>query len=116
MSGASRGSAANAGRGPAPCARCDRALTTGRGFGLRRRSGAAEAPASERVCLPCALRDRATVRRSLRVALVVGTILNLGNQGAGMFDPATVQLGKLLFTYLVPYFVATYGALANARE
>lgn len=49
--------------------------------------------------------------RSLRVALVVGTILNLINQGDVLFRGEAPQLGKLLLTYLVPYCVATYGAV-----
>ena len=55
------------------------------------------------------------MRRSLKVAVVVGTLLNLGNQGLALFDPARVDLAKALFTFAVPYAVATYGALSNAR-
>ena len=50
--------------------------------------------------------------RSLRVALVVGTILNLINQGDVLLRGESLQLGKLLLTYIVPYCVATYGAVA----
>lgn len=50
-------------------------------------------------------------RRSLMVALVVGTILNLINQGEVLFEPLPVDWTKLVLTYLVPYCVATYGAV-----
>ena len=51
-------------------------------------------------------------RRSLLVSLVVGTILNLINQGDVLFLGAELDLVKLALTYLVPYCVATYGAVS----
>ena len=51
-------------------------------------------------------------RRSLAVALIVGTILNLINQGDVLFGAASLNLTKLLLTYGVPYCVATYGAVS----
>lgn len=51
-------------------------------------------------------------RRSLAVALVVATILNLINQGDALFGGSRLDLTKLLLTYAVPYCVATYGAVA----
>ncbi len=51
-------------------------------------------------------------KRSLMVALVIGTILNLINQGDALMAGATVNLFKLFLTYLVPYCVATYGAVS----
>ena len=51
-------------------------------------------------------------RRSLGVALVVGTILNLINQGDALFGAASVNWTKALLTYCVPYAVATYGAIS----
>jgi len=47
-------------------------------------------------------------RRSLVVALIVGTVLNLINQGDAMLSGIPIDLAKLLLTYLVPYFVSTY--------
>ena len=47
--------------------------------------------------------------RALKVALVVGTILNLINQGDVLLA-GTVNVMKALVTYLVPYCVATYSA------
>lgn len=49
-------------------------------------------------------------RRSLVVAVIVGSILNLINQGDVLFGDSRLNLTKLLLTFAVPYCVATYGA------
>jgi len=51
-------------------------------------------------------------RRSLLVALIVGTILNLINQGDALFAGTALDPVKLLLTYMVPYCVSTYGAVS----
>ena len=51
-------------------------------------------------------------RRSLVVALIVGTILNLINQGDVLFGGGRLNLWKLILTFAVPYAVATYGAVS----
>ena len=53
-------------------------------------------------------------RRSFRVALVVGTVLNLINQGDALLGLGAVPVNwfKLALTYAVPYCVATYGAVS----
>ena len=51
-------------------------------------------------------------RRSLVVALIVGTVLNLINQGDAMLSGVPIDLTKLLLTYVVPYCVSTYGAVS----
>ena len=51
-------------------------------------------------------------RRSLVVALIVGTVLNLINQGDAMLRGLPIDLAKLLLPYPVPYFVSTYGAVS----
>jgi hypothetical protein len=43
---------------------------------------------------------------------VVGTILNLINQGDALFGPGPINWVKVLLTYLVPYVVSTYGAVS----
>lgn len=50
-------------------------------------------------------------RRSLFVALVVGTILNVINQGDALLGQTDLNAVKLLLTYVVPYVVCTYGAV-----
>ncbi|HIC81125.1 MAG TPA: hypothetical protein EYH07_10310 [Kiloniellaceae bacterium] len=52
------------------------------------------------------------VRRSLTVALVVGTALVVINQGDRLIAGQGLDLMKALLTYLVPYCVATYGAVS----
>jgi hypothetical protein len=56
------------------------------------------------------------VRRSLGVALVVGTILNLINQGDAVLGDAQIVVWKLLLTYFVPFAVASYGSYAALRS
>ena len=56
--------------------------------------------------------ERETVVRSLKVALVVGTALNLINQGDAMLNNEHINIFKGLLTYAVPYCVATYGAVS----
>jgi hypothetical protein len=51
-------------------------------------------------------------RRCFYVAVVVGTILNLINQGDALFGAAPVSWLKLILTYVVPYAVCTYGAVS----
>jgi hypothetical protein len=51
-------------------------------------------------------------RRSLWVALVVGTILNLLNQDDTLFSGRRLDFTKLALTYVVPYIVSTYGAVS----
>jgi len=61
--------------------------------------------------------ERGTVITSVKVALVVGTILALINYGDRIFLRCDMRAGdwvKLAVTYLVPYCVATYGAARYA--
>jgi hypothetical protein len=51
-------------------------------------------------------------RRSFLVAIVVGTILNLINQGDAVLGAASINWIKVVLTYLVPYAVCTYGAVS----
>ncbi|MGD9724840.1 MAG: nitrate/nitrite transporter NrtS [Nitrospiraceae bacterium] len=53
-------------------------------------------------------------RRALIVALLVGTVLNLINQGDLFLErDGAVNWLKILLTYLVPYAVSTHGAIAS---
>ncbi len=62
-------------------------------------------------CL-CAISD-GVPRRSLYVALIVGTVLNLINQGDALLGMASINWWKLVLTYCVPYAVGTYGAVSH---
>jgi hypothetical protein len=56
------------------------------------------------------------VRRSLIVAAVVGTVLNLINQGDALLTGGPLVVWKIALTYLVPYCVATYGSVTARLE
>ncbi len=51
-------------------------------------------------------------RRSCFAPLVVGTVLNLINQGDALFGTMPVSWFKVILTYVVPYVVSTYGAVS----
>jgi hypothetical protein len=59
--------------------------------------------------------ERRAVRRSLTVALVVGTALNLINQGDALATGHAPVIWKLMLTYVVPFAVASYGSYAALR-
>jgi len=96
----------------AACVRCNRKLESG--FLMGAEAGVDQTPRWK--CLHCSLIDPPLVRRSARVAIVVGSILVALNQGdqllAGTFAFATTWW-KIPLTYLVPFCVSTYGALSN---
>src|SRR5438093_2182510 len=102
----------------APCAidtrtRCDRcARTVGRAYRFHESAGA-----SRLRCLGCALTHRPLVLRSLSIALVVGSVLVAINQGDALVSGQWNRtLGwKVPLTYIVPFVVATWGALLNTR-
>lgn len=57
----------------------------------------------------------AVARRSLIVALVVGTLLNLINQGDVLISGGELNRLKIALTFAVPFCVATYGAYCAGR-
>jgi hypothetical protein len=61
-----------------------------------------------------------SVRRSLIVAVIVGTALNAINQGPEMLGGNWPNFWKIGLTCLVPFLVASYGSYAafaqQARE
>ncbi|OXX43137.1 MULTISPECIES: nitrate/nitrite transporter NrtS [unclassified Vibrio] len=59
--------------------------------------------------IPVALRW-SIIKTALKVSLVVGTLLNLINQGQALFDGAVIAWGQVLLNYLVPYCVSSYSA------
>lgn len=58
----------------------------------------------------------ASVRRSLLVALVIGTLLNAINQGPEILAGHWPVWWKLVLTYFVPFAVASYGSYAAFRS
>lgn len=53
--------------------------------------------------------------RSLLTMLIVGSILNVINQGDAFVRSGTIDWWKLLLTYCVPFCVATFGAYSAYR-
>ena len=53
-----------------------------------------------------------SVRRSLTVTVVIGTVLNAINQGPEILCGHWPIWWKLLLTYFVPFAVASYGSYA----
>ena len=53
------------------------------------------------------------VKNSLRIAVVVGSVLNLVNQGEAILAGAAISWLHIVLNYLVPYCVASYSAAKN---
>jgi hypothetical protein len=49
-------------------------------------------------------------KRSIVIMVLVGTVLNLINQGDVLLSLDTINWWKVALTYCVPFCVATYGA------
>ncbi len=62
--------------------------------------------------LQCAL-DRRTVITAFKLAVVVGTLLVIINQGDAVFGDAHLSWVKLVLTYMVPYGVSTYTSVSK---
>jgi hypothetical protein len=62
------------------------------------------------ICVCCV--SDGVPRRSFVVAAIVGSILNLINQGDALLTGHPVNVAKIILTYAVPYCVATYGAVS----
>ena len=94
------------------CVSCGRVLRVGSTFSFRTALGEATK------CFYCAIRHRPMLRRSLLTAVVVGTILTFINHGDIIFSGSWSDdlYWKVPLTTCVPFFVATWGALANGRR
>ncbi len=56
------------------------------------------------------------VRRAIKVALLIGTLLILINQADILLAGTLPPLWKIILTYLVPYGVSSYSTAALLRE
>lgn len=104
---------------PAACGRCGRQPRLTWAFSFEFRTTGPEQPKGEiRKCLRCALQHSSMLRRSFKLALVVGTLITALNQGnvivAG--DWSNELFWKIPLTYCVPFCVATYASLSTARR
>lgn len=97
---------------PSTCENCHEVGLGGLTFAMRTSAG------ETRRCLKCALLFVPMLTRSIATALVVGSILVALNQGdllfSGQWKPQLFW--KIPLTYLVPFMVATWGTLINARR
>lgn len=59
---------------------------------------------------------RRTAYNALPLAMVVGTILNLINQGERVLAGTGVSWPHVFLNYLVPYCVASYAAARNESQ
>ena len=57
-----------------------------------------------------------SLRRSLVVAAIIGTLLNAINQGPEIFTGHWPIWWKLVLTYFVPFAVASYGSYAAFKS
>ncbi|MGU3144618.1 nitrate/nitrite transporter NrtS [Vibrio vulnificus] len=56
------------------------------------------------------------MKTAIKVSLVVGTLLNLINQGEALFDNTDIAWGQILLNYLVPYCVSSYSAAKTKMD
>ena len=66
-----------------------------------------------KVPMPLLLRialTRRIFKTAMPVCLVVGTVLNLVNQGGAIFSGAGISWFHLVLNYVVPYCVSSYSA------
>lgn len=59
---------------------------------------------------------RQTIFNALPLAIVVGTVLNLINQGERMLAGNGISWFHLFLNYMVPYCVASYAAARNESQ
>lgn len=60
--------------------------------------------------------ENGTLTRSIVTGVVVGTILSTINQGDVLMAGEMPSLLKIALNYVVPYCVATYGAVATKHH
>ena len=94
------------------CQKCQRTLGARVSFVVRL-SGA-----EVLMCLRCAVRQAPMLRRSAAIALIVGALQIVINQGDVILggDASTALIWKIPLTVMVPFVVATVGALTNSRR
>jgi hypothetical protein len=61
---------------------------------------------------------RTTLRRTLKIAAIVGTLLSLINQGSVIFggDASAATWLRVAFNYFVPFCVSSTGFLSATRR
>lgn len=109
------------------CIQCGRRLRKGRAFRFRGDTLPNSPPIPMQMhevakCIFCAMRHASMLRRSIIVAALIGTMQTLVNQGDVLFDVflsgqlAVPLLWKIPLTYMIPFGVATFGAMTISRR
>jgi hypothetical protein len=69
------------------------------------------------------MKDQVLARRQLGLwkraavtALLVGSVLNMINQGDALWGPAQLSVFHLILNYLVPFAVASFSAIQARRD
>lgn len=62
------------------------------------------------------MRTRENAWGALKVSAVVGTLLNLLNNGPAWWHGEPVSLWRVLLNYVVPYCVSSYSAARNQAQ
>ena len=93
------------------CASCGREPRPGWGFRF------VDGRETTLKCIRCAPRHPPLVRKALATSLLVGTVLTIINQGDALIagQITATMLWKVPLTYLVPFAVSSYSALAISR-
>lgn len=62
--------------------------------------------------------ERRTFIRAIRVAILIGIILNLINNSSTLFvySLSSANLGRIFLTFLVPYLVSTYSSVISGSQ
>lgn len=58
----------------------------------------------------------AMLKQSILTSVIVGSVLNIINQGAVLWGDAQLNVTQLLLTYLVPYCVSTFSGVKTRRR
>lgn len=66
--------------------------------------------------VPALMFSRRIAWAALKVALVVGTVLNLINNGEQFWTHHTVNLWQAALNYVVPFCVSSYSAARNEAQ
>lgn len=61
----------------------------------------------------CTALTRPIVTNAIRIALVVGSVLNLINQGEALISWSGISWPHVALNFVVPYCVASYSAAKN---
>ena len=75
-----------------------------------------DSPAGHRPSLAALMLSRRIAVSALKVAAVVGTVLNLINNGPQLWQHHSVNVWQALLNYVVPFCVSAYSAARNERS